>query len=173
MQTSAFLRPLPPHVCKCLQLGTPSPPKNCGRPLWTAPKYGMKKNQRTILIGMKLLSMRFFLSIHIHYYHNMNKVIFYDSTNLESQRNIINVKPFWLANSERVSAKKPKWRGDWRERKPFHFACFYTISSKTAGIQYWKNCDWLSSSFSRVYGIGRLLLHYCCHDFTMSRKFSG
>ena len=38
MQTSAFLRPLPPHVCKRLQLGTPSPPKNCGRPLWTAPK---------------------------------------------------------------------------------------------------------------------------------------
>jgi len=26
-------------------------------------------------------------------------------------------------------------------KKPFHFACFYTISSKTAGIQYWKN--WL------------------------------
>ena len=37
MQTSAFLRPLPPHVCKCLQLDTPSPPKKCGRPLWTAP----------------------------------------------------------------------------------------------------------------------------------------
>ena len=28
----------PPHVCKRLQLGTPSPPRNCGRPLWTAPK---------------------------------------------------------------------------------------------------------------------------------------
>ena len=37
MQTSAFLRPLPPRVGKRLQLGTPSPPKNCGRPLWTAP----------------------------------------------------------------------------------------------------------------------------------------
>ena len=36
MQTSAFLRPLPPQVGKRLQLGTPSPPKNCGRPLWTA-----------------------------------------------------------------------------------------------------------------------------------------
>ena len=130
----------------------------------------MKNNQRTILIVMKLLSMRFFLPIHTTII--WIKYIFYDSTNLESQRNIINVKPFWLANWERVSAKKPKWRGDWRERKPFHFACFYTISSKTAGIQYWKNCDWLSSSFSRVYGIGRLL-HYCCHDFTMSRKFSG
>ena len=42
MQTSAFLRPLPPHVCKCLQLGTPSPPKNCGRSLWTAPNFSSK-----------------------------------------------------------------------------------------------------------------------------------
>ena len=56
-----------------------------------------------------------------------------------------------------------RWEVD-QERKPFHFACFYTISSKTAGIQYWKNCDWLSSSFSRR------RLHYCCHDFTMSSK---
>ena len=39
MQTSAFLRPLPPRVGKRLQLGTPSPPKNCGHPLWTAPLY--------------------------------------------------------------------------------------------------------------------------------------
>ena len=44
MQTSAFLRPLPPHVCKCLQLGTPSPPKNCGRPLWTAPNLILKQH---------------------------------------------------------------------------------------------------------------------------------
>ena len=29
--------PPPPNVCKRLQLGTPSPPKSCGRPLWTAP----------------------------------------------------------------------------------------------------------------------------------------
>ena len=29
--------PSPPRVGKCLQLGTPYPPKNCGRPLWTAP----------------------------------------------------------------------------------------------------------------------------------------
>ena len=39
MQMSAFLRPLPPHVCKRLQLGTPSPLKIadvlCGRPLGT------------------------------------------------------------------------------------------------------------------------------------------
>ena len=37
MQTSAFLRPLPPRVCKRLQLSTPSPLKIadvlCGRPL--------------------------------------------------------------------------------------------------------------------------------------------
>ena len=30
--------PPPPRVGKRLQLGTPYPPKNCGRPLWTAPK---------------------------------------------------------------------------------------------------------------------------------------
>ena len=41
MQTSEFLRPLPPYVCKCLKLGTPSPPKNCGHPLWTAPKLAL------------------------------------------------------------------------------------------------------------------------------------
>ena len=45
MQTSAFLRPLPPLVGKRLQLGTPSPPKNCGHPLLTAPYIiFLKKN---------------------------------------------------------------------------------------------------------------------------------
>ena len=31
--------PPPPQVVKRLQLGTHSPHKNCGRPLWTASKY--------------------------------------------------------------------------------------------------------------------------------------
>ena len=37
--------PPPPHVCKRLQLGTPSPPKNCGRPLWTAPNQDLKPDK--------------------------------------------------------------------------------------------------------------------------------
>ena len=45
VQTSALLRPLPPQVGKRLQLGTPSPPKNCGRPLWTAPNQDLKPDK--------------------------------------------------------------------------------------------------------------------------------
>ena len=37
MQTSAFLRPLSPSCLQMSAIGNPLPPKNCRRPLWTAP----------------------------------------------------------------------------------------------------------------------------------------
>ena len=74
------------------------------------------------------------------YFHNL--------TDPFDQENILGKQPI-LDLVDRQEKKKVGLKRV--EREPFHFACFYTISSKTGGIQYWKKCDWLSSSFSRYF----------------------
>ena len=51
MQTSAFLRPLPPSSQQTSAIGYPLPSKNCGRPLWTPP-YIIYIDRRTFKLRL-------------------------------------------------------------------------------------------------------------------------